>query len=179
MLVSKCLNTSLLEVVISSKKEHVFICDFSEHSLQIILDNWWASMKVGSKCPIAWNHSRHVPSWRFYLHCWIKETSSLGIICIICHQVLHHPSEHGTSSLGIQLLAKVHIAKLNKLSQAEVTELPSSTVDETAFAMPKTQGSRGIQILSSQRNITFDFYVLFILTELTDRMLQTGSKGHW
>jgi len=46
---SKSLNTSLLEVMISSKNEHVFIRDLSGHILQIIFDAWWASMNVGSK----------------------------------------------------------------------------------------------------------------------------------
>jgi len=92
-------------------------------------------MNVGSKRPIAWNDSRHTPSWRFYFHCGIEETGSPGIICIICHQVLRHPSEHGTSSMGKHLQAKAHIAKLNELTDSEVTELTSSTVDETALAI--------------------------------------------
>jgi len=82
-------------------------------------------MNEGSKRPIAWNNSRHAPSWRFYLHCGIEETGSPGIICIVCHQVLRHPSEHGTSSMGKHLLAKAHIAKLNELTVSEVTELTS------------------------------------------------------
>jgi hypothetical protein len=105
-------------------------------------------MNEGSKRPIAWNASRHAPSWRFYLHCRIEETGSPGIICIVCHQVLRHPSEHGTSSMGKHLLAKAHIAKLNELTDSEVTELTSTTVDETAFAILKRQGSRGITIVS-------------------------------
>jgi hypothetical protein len=65
---SQSLNTSLLEVMISSKNERVFIRDLSNLTLQIIFDAWWASMNIGSKRPIAWNNSRHAPSWRFYLH---------------------------------------------------------------------------------------------------------------
>jgi len=45
-------------------------------------------MNVDSKRPIAWNASRHGPSWRFYLHCGSEETGSPGIVCIVCHQVL-------------------------------------------------------------------------------------------
>jgi len=153
---SKSLNTSLLEVTISSKNEPVFIRDLSDLTFQIFFNAWWASMNNGSKQPIAWNNSRHAPSWRFYLHCGIEETGSPGIICIVCHQVLRHPSEHGTSSMGKHLLAKAHIAKLNELTQSEVTELTSSTVDETALAILKRKGSRGITIVSSQRKITFD-----------------------
>jgi len=153
---TKSLNTSLLEAMISSKNEHVFIRDLSDLKLQIIFDAWLASMNEGSKRPIAWNNSRHAPSWRFYLHCGIEETGSPGIICIVCHQVLRHPSEHGTSSMGKHLLAKAHIAKLNELTKSEVTELTSSTVDETALAILKRQGSRGITIVSLQRKIRFD-----------------------
>ena len=153
---SKSLNTSLLEVMISSKNECVFIRDLSDLTLQIIFDAWWASMNIGSKRPIAWKNSRHAPSWGFYLHCGIEETGSPGIICIICHQVLRHPSEHGTSSMGKHLLAKAHIAKLNELTESEVTELTSMTVDETALAILKRQGSRGITIVSFQRKFRFD-----------------------
>jgi hypothetical protein len=97
MLDSKSLNTSLLKVVISSQNEIVFILYFSDLTLQIIFVALWASTNVGSMQPIALNNSRHALLWQFYLHCGIDETGSPGIICIICHQVLHHPLEHGTS----------------------------------------------------------------------------------
>jgi len=129
---TKSLNTSLLEVMISSKNERVFIRDLSDLTLQIIFNAWWASKNVGSKQPIAWNASRHAPSWRFYLHCGIEESGSPGIICIVSHQVLRHPSDHGTSSMGKHLLAKAHIAKLHELTESEVTKLTSSMVNETA-----------------------------------------------
>jgi len=61
--------------------------------------------------------------------------------------------------MGKHLLAKAHIAKLNKLPQSEVPELTSSTVDETALAILKRQGSRGITIDSPQRKVIFDFQV--------------------
>ena len=60
---TKSLHASLLEVMISSKNDRVFVCDLSDHILQIIFDAWWASMNVGSKWPIVWNNSRHVPLW--------------------------------------------------------------------------------------------------------------------
>jgi len=113
-------------------------------------------MKVGSKQPVAWNASSHAPSWRFYLHCGIEESGSPGIICIVCHQVLCHPSEHGTSSTGIHLLVKAHITKFYELTESEVTESTSSTVNETALAILKRQESRGITIVSLQRKIRFD-----------------------
>jgi len=153
---SKSLNTSSLEVMISSKNERVFIRDMSDLTLQIVFDAWWDSMNDGLKGPIAWKNSRHAPSWRFYLHCGIEATGSPGIICIVCHHVLCHPSEHGTSSMGKHLVAKAHIAKLNELPETEVTELTSPTVDETALAILKRQGSRGITIASMQRKIRFD-----------------------
>ena len=156
MLDTHSLNTSLLEVMISSKYERVFIRDLSEHTLEIILDVWWASMNVGSKRAIAWKNSRHAPSRRFNLHCGIEETGSPGVICIVCHQVLRHPSEHGTSSMRKHLLAKAHIAKLHEFTEPEVTELTSSMVDETALAILKRQGSRGITIVSLQRKTMFD-----------------------
>jgi len=124
--------------------------------LQIVFDAWWSSMTEGLKKPIPWNNSRHAPSWRFYLHCGIEETGSPGIICIVCHPVLRHPSEHGTSSMGKHLPATAHIAKWNQFAESEVTELTSSTVDETALAILKRQGSWGITIVSLQRKIRSD-----------------------
>jgi hypothetical protein len=142
--------------MITSKHERFFIRDLSDLTLQIIFGAWWASMNDGSKRPNAWNNSRHAPSWRFYLHCGIEATGSPGIICIVCHQVLRHPSEHGTSSMGKHLLAKAYIAKLNELTALEVTELTSTTVDETASAIFKREGSRGITIVSLQRKFRFE-----------------------
>jgi len=111
---AKSLNTSLLQVMISSTNERVLIPDLSNLTLRITFNVWWAPMNRGSKPTIVWNNSRHAPSWRFYLHRRVEETSSLGIVCIVCHQVLCLPSEHGTRSMGKHLLAKAHIAKLNE-----------------------------------------------------------------
>jgi len=153
---SQSLNTSLLEVMISCKNERVFIRDLNDLTPQIIFDAWWASMNVGSKHAVAWKNSRHAPSWRFYSHCGTEETGSPGIICIVCYQVLRHPPEHGTSSMGKHLVAKAHIAKLNELTELEVTELTSSTVDEAALAILKRQESRGITIVCSQEKLIGD-----------------------
>jgi len=100
MLDSPCLNTSLLDVVMCSKDERVLIRDLGDLIIQILLDAWWASMNVDSNRPIAWNKSRHTSSWQFYLHCRVEDTRSPGIVCSVCHQVLRHPSEHETSSMG-------------------------------------------------------------------------------
>jgi hypothetical protein len=134
-------------------------------------------MNVGLKWPIAWNHSRHVHSWRSNLHCGIEETGSAGVICIVCHQVLCHPLAHETRTMGKHLLANAHIAKLNELTLSEVTELTSSTVDETALAIHKRRASCGIPIVSSENKFKFTIQLLCLLTQLTDKTLQTGSKG--
>jgi len=174
---SNSANTSLLEVVISSKNERVFTRDLSDLPLQIIFDAWWTSMNVGLKRPIVWNNSRYAALWRFYLHCGIQESGSPGIICIICHQVLRHPSEHKTSWMGKHLLGKAHIAKLNELTESEVTELTSSTVDETALAILKRQGSRGITIVSLQRKIIFDIQCNPYLPKWQTKRLKLTAKN--
>jgi hypothetical protein len=157
--------------MISSKNKRVIIGNLTDFTLQTTFDAWWASMNVGSQRPIACKDSRHEPLWRFYVHCGIEETGSPGIMCIICHQVLRHPSEHVTSSMGKHLQAKAHIAKLNKLTELEVSELTNTTVDETAFAILKTQGSRGITTVRLQKKFMFDGVVVPILTSLTDTLL--------
>jgi len=43
---SQSLNTSILQVVISSKDEGVLIRDLSDLTLQIVFDAWWVSMNV-------------------------------------------------------------------------------------------------------------------------------------
>ena len=153
---SNLLHTWFLEVIFYSKNECVVICDLNDLTLQIIFDAWWSSINVGSTLSIAWKNSKHAPSWRFFLHCGIEETSSPGIICIVCHQVLCHPSQHGTSSMGKHLLAKARIAKSNELTESEVTELTNSTVDEAALDILKWQASRGITKVSSQRKFIVD-----------------------
>ena len=54
---SKSLNTSLLEVMISSKNDRLKIRDMSNHTVQIIFDAWWASVTDDSKQLIGWNNS--------------------------------------------------------------------------------------------------------------------------
>jgi hypothetical protein len=139
MLDSKSLKTLLLQIMISTKNEGVFIRDLSDLTLHNIFDSWWASMNISSNRPIAWNNSRHVLSLRFYLHCGIEEYGCASIICIICHQPHRHPSEHGTISMGKHLLAKSHIGKSNKLTESEVTELTRSMVDEAASGILMSQ----------------------------------------
>jgi len=156
---SQSLNTSLLEVMISSKNEHVIFRDLSDLTLPIVVDGWWASMNVGLKHSIAWKNSRHASSWWCHSHCRIVQTGCLPVICIVSHQALRHPSEHATSLMGQHLLAKAHIAKFNQCTESEVTELTCSTVNETVFAILKRQGSRGITIAILLRMFIFDIPV--------------------
>jgi hypothetical protein len=156
------------------KNNHVFIRDLNDLTLQIIFDSWWTSMNVDSKLSIAWNNSRHAASWRFYLHCGQEEGGSPDIIWIVCHQVLRHPSDYGTSSMGKRLLANTHIAKFNELTESEVSELTNSTVDDTALAILKQQGSRGITIVRSQLTVSFDIEALAILAIITDKTIKIG-----
>ena len=86
--------------MVSPRNERVFIRDLNELTLEILIDPWLDSMNVSMKHSIAWDNSRHAPSWRFYMQWGIEETGCPGIICIICYQVLLHLSEHATSSLG-------------------------------------------------------------------------------
>jgi len=97
---SKSLNISVGKVMISSKHEGIFIRDVNDLTLEIIFNTWWASINRSLKRPIAWNNSRYAPSWQFYLHWGIDDSGSPAIICIVCHQVLRHPPEHGTSLMG-------------------------------------------------------------------------------
>jgi len=55
--------------------------------------------------------------------------------------------------MGKHLQGKAPIAKLNELTVAKVTELTSSTVDETALVILKRQGSRAILIVGLPQNI--------------------------
>jgi len=142
--------------MISSKNARVFICDLNDLTLQIIFDSWWASMNVDLEWPIDWTNPRNAPSWQFYWHCGIQETRSPGIISIVGLHVLRHTSKHGTSWLGKPLLPNAHIAKLNELTESEVTELTSSMDDETALAILKRQRSRRITIVSWQWEVILD-----------------------
>jgi hypothetical protein len=62
--------------------------------------------------------------------------------------------------MGKHLLAKAYITKLNELTELEVSELTSSTVDESALAILQRQGSRGITTVSTLRQIIFDIQIV-------------------
>jgi hypothetical protein len=61
--------------------------------------------------------------------------------------------------MGKQLVVKAHIPKANELTESEVTELTSLTVNEMALAILKRHESRGIAIVSWKRQIIFDIQV--------------------
>ena len=119
----KYLNTLLLEVTVSFRHEHLFIGDLGDHTVQIIIETCWASMNVDSKRSITSKHSSNAAWLLVYLPCRLEETGMPRITCSICHQVLHHPSEHETSSMVQYLLEKAHIMKLNQVKEWTVTEL--------------------------------------------------------
>jgi hypothetical protein len=96
---SDSFNPLLLKVTISSNNESFFICYMDNHTLQIIFDNWWDFINVNTKCAIVWNNPTHRQSWNVFLHCRIEVSGSQGIISIICHQVLCHPTNHGTNTI--------------------------------------------------------------------------------
>jgi len=62
--------------------------------------------------------------------------------------------------MGKHLLAKAHMAKLNELTESEVTELTSSKVYETALAILRRQGSQGISIVSLLSQVILDIQVV-------------------
>jgi len=61
--------------------------------------------------------------------------------------------------MGKHLLAKSHFAKMNKLTQLDVTELTSSMVNEIDLDIWRRQGSRAIIIASSQCKFILDIHV--------------------
>jgi hypothetical protein len=69
------------------------------------------------------------------------EANSHGVICNIYYQVFRNPSEYVTNWMGKHLLAKPHIAKLNK---------------ETSRKLPKSQIHWSITLLWPYRTDTED-----------------------
>ena len=57
--------------------------------------------------------------------------------------------------MGKHLLAIAHIAKLNELTELEVSELTNSTLDETALGVWKRQESWRITIIRTQLKLLF------------------------
>jgi len=139
---------------------------------QMIFDAWLASMNVGSKLSIGYKNSRQVPSWQFVLHYGIEEMGSHGIICVGRHLVLRHPLEHRIISNGTHLLAKVHDAKLNEISQLEFTDLTCWKVDEKFWPSWREKEVEELQwdvhTGHSYPSFRFDLFKLNWLTKLSN-----------
>jgi hypothetical protein len=140
---------SSLEAMYSLTEQRVIVRDLTDVELQNTFDTWWDSLKVVTKNKIVWNSSRHASAWRFFKHCANAQTGSPGVICIVCYQVLTHPSENGTSTMGKHLLTKGHKAKLNELTENEVSLLTGKPTEEEALAVLKKKGSHGVMVVSS------------------------------
>lgn len=76
-------------------------------------------------------------------------TGSSGMSGIISYEVLCHPSDHGTDSMGNHFPPNGQITKVNAVTESEVTEVTSSKVDERALSRPKSQGCIEIPNLSA------------------------------
>jgi hypothetical protein len=156
MAAAKCIDTSSLEIMYSTKEERVFIRDLTDEILQMVFDKWWTSMNVETKTTIVWSGSRHAAAWRFYKHCAKTENGCPGIICIVCNTVLVHPSENGTSTMAKHLQSKTHKAELNKLTESDVSLLTDTAGDEQALAVLKKKGSQGVMVASSSHQTQAD-----------------------
>lgn len=156
---SKYLNTILIEVTISSNDYCIWIRDSSHVTLQIILEVWWASMRVNSTCSIDCDNSQCALAWWFHLHWAIEKTAIPGIMWSFRHHNLLHQSESGTHSMGKHLLPKPHIAHWNKSIVTIVTELTTWTATEIAVAILKKQRRPGIASVSLKREIIFNIYI--------------------
>lgn len=167
-------DTSLLEVMYSAKEERVFIRDLSDVRLQMMFDDWWTSMKVETKKTIVWSTSRHASAWRFFKLCANTENGSPGIICIVCHQVLAHPSENGTSTMGKHLTTKAHKLQLDKLTQSDLSIITGTAGEEQALAVLKKKGSHGVMVASHSYQTEANQKLKIILTILTDRTFKSG-----
>jgi hypothetical protein len=78
--------------------------------------------------------------------------------------------------MGKQLVAKVHIARLNQLTESVATELTSLTADEIALAILKRQESRGITIVSSQSQIIFDVQCIAYCSKWQTKCSKLAAK---
>jgi hypothetical protein len=64
--------------------------------------------------------------------------------------------------MGKQLFATVHSSTFNELTESEVSELTSTTIDETGLDILKRKCRYGITIVSRQKNLIFDSLILHI-----------------
>lgn len=74
------------------------------------------------------------------------------------------------------MLPKEHITKLNELVESEVSEMKSTTMVETTFAIFKRLDSWEITIVNLQKKSRFISSKQSILTQLTLTMFETLDK---
>ena len=142
------IDTTPLEVIHLADGRKVYVRDAADSKLQTIFDTWWKGMNVESKKLISWDGRKCSTAWRFYKQCGIVQDGSPSIICIVCSQVLKHPSRVGTSGMSKHLLSKEHMAKKNKLKEEEDDEYISLDADEQLLAILKKKGSHGTLVVS-------------------------------
>jgi len=70
--------------------------------------------------------------------------------------------------MGKHLLAKLHNAKSNEVTESEVAELPSTGFDLTVLTILTRQGSCGITILRLQIKFLLATVGILLLSSLTD-----------
>lgn len=143
------MDTTFLEVLHAAGDQLVYIRDPTDKTLQTIFDTWWTEKKATTKKPITWNGRKSASAWRFYKQCATVEEGRPFIVCIVCHQLIVHPAETGTSAMAKHLLRKEHVNKLNELTEMERDELSSTAVDEQALDVLKKKGSLGVVVASS------------------------------
>ena len=110
-------------------------------------------MYVETKTTIVWSGFQHAAAWRFYKYCTKTDNGCPCVICIVCHTVLVHPSENGTSTMVKHLQSKIHKAELNKLTESDVSLLAGTAGDKQALAVLKKKGSQGVMVASSSHQI--------------------------
>jgi ribosomal protein S8 len=81
-----------------------------------------------------------------------------------------------TGSMGIHMLTKSQIANSIKVTEEDVLELKSTTIDETALDVMMRYGYQENSIVGLQKKSIFFSEISFILIQLTDKMLQTRLK---
>lgn len=167
---SSSIDISVLEVLSASDDRTVYIRDSDNTTLQSTFDSWWVSMNTTTKKPVNWNGRKSSPAWRFYKQCGIISDGTPAIICIVCHQILAHPSQVGASGMSKHLTSRVHIAKKNQLTDEDINETGLSVAtDEKVLDILKKKGSHGTLMVSKTTSIIF--------TQSVDFLLDPGISG--
>jgi hypothetical protein len=78
---------------------------------------------------------------------------------------------------GELLLAKAHIVKLSEITEADVSELRSTTVNRTALAILEKHRSSENRVVSLQSKFIFDRWTISMLMLLSGKIPQMGSTA--